>query len=98
LLDPGQTPRAGARGSRFEGDLAGWSFVPCVGPGAYASRCSACYSASLLAPTRPSAEAAVPPVNPPTASVVTADAGTGRWWLGGGLTGAVDEVVVFDRP
>ncbi len=30
-------------------------------------------------------------------SAAPAAAGTGRWWLGGGLTGAVDEVVVFDR-
>ena len=30
-------------------------------------------------------------------SASPADAGIGRWWLGGGMTGSLDEVVVLDR-
>ena len=34
----------------------------------------------------------------PARAASPADAGTGRWWLGGGLTGALDEFSVLDRP
>ncbi len=30
-------------------------------------------------------------------SVSPGDPGAGRWWLGGGLTGELDQVAVYDR-